>query len=226
MRILITAATKFEVQPIIDFFDANAPKFPGHQILFFITGAGAVATAYELTKEIQVTRPAIVLQAGIAGGYEDYTLTETVIVKEDCLADLGVSENGNFKTVFDLGLADKNSFPFLNGVLANPNKKLMRLLPLPNVNAVTVNEITTRKERAIWYKQNYSPVIESMEGAAFHYVCLREKISFLQIRSISNYIGERNKSQWKLKEAIIVLNEQLTLLIEEIVKHDEAYFRI
>jgi futalosine hydrolase len=40
-----------------------------------------------------------------------------------------------------------------------------------------------------------------MEGAALHLVCLENKIPFLQIRGISNWVGERDKSQWKIPEA-------------------------
>ncbi len=54
-----------------------------------------------------------------------------------------------------------------------------------------------------------------MEGAAFHYVCLQEEVKFLQLRSISNAVGERDKKQWKMKEAIISLNIEL----DKLVKH-------
>ena len=55
-----------------------------------------------------------------------------------------------------------------------------------------------------------------MEGAALHYVCLSEKIPFLQLRSVSNYVGERDKSKWALREAIMNLNIELQRLI---IKH-------
>ncbi len=53
-----------------------------------------------------------------------------------------------------------------------------------------------------FYRDTFNPVTESMEGAALHYVCLMEKIPFLQIRSISNYIGERNKKKWDMMDSI------------------------
>ena len=65
-----------------------------------------------------------------------------------------------------------------------------------------------------------------MEGAALHYVCLMEKIPFLQIRAVSNVIGERDKSRWKLKEAMKSLNESLVFLIQKLEKADETLFRI
>jgi len=52
-----------------------------------------------------------------------------------------------------------------------------------------------------------------MEGAALHYVCLMENIPFLQIRSISNYIGERNRKNWNMMDSIVNLNQALASII-------------
>jgi futalosine hydrolase len=65
-----------------------------------------------------------------------------------------------------------------------------------------------------------------MEGAALHYVCLMEKIPFLQIRAISNMTGDRDKSRWKLKEALKSLHEELVVMIQKLEKADETLFRI
>jgi futalosine hydrolase len=43
---------------------------------------------------------------------------------------------------------------------------------------------------------------------------MKENIPFVQIRSISNYVGERNKQKWKLKEAVQNLNKELIRLVE------------
>jgi futalosine hydrolase len=53
-----------------------------------------------------------------------------------------------------------------------------------------------------------------MEGAALHYVGLMENIPFIQIRALSNYIGERDKTKWKLHEAVSNLNAELQRLIK------------
>ena len=52
-----------------------------------------------------------------------------------------------------------------------------------------------------------------MEGAALHYVCLSEKIPFLQLRSVSNYVGERDKNKWAVREAIANLNIELQKIL-------------
>ncbi len=43
-----------------------------------------------------------------------------------------------------------------------------------------------------------------------------EKTPFIQLRSISNYIAERNKTKWNMKTAICNLNNELIKLVEVI----------
>ena len=64
-----------------------------------------------------------------------------------------------------------------------------------------------------FYRDVFDPVTESMEGAALHYVCISENVPFVQIRSISNYIGERNKKKWDMMDSIANLNDTLIKII-------------
>jgi futalosine hydrolase len=45
---------------------------------------------------------------------------------------------------------------------------------------------------------------------------MMEKIPFIQLRGISNQVGERDKSNWKITESIALLNEHLIKLINQI----------
>jgi len=197
MQILLIAATSFEIQP-----------FNSHHntIDLLITGVGVPATIYNLQRKLQEKRYDAVIQAGIAGAFSnDSPLGKTFMIKQDTFGDLGIEEKGAFSTIFKLGFASDNDFPFENGWLVNKHL----LLSSDSVAAVTVNKVSdsdTQKQQLI---KTYDPVIESMEGAASHYVCLQEKISFLQLRSISNYVGERDKSKWKIKDAIASLNNEI-----------------
>jgi len=83
------------------------------------------------------------------------------------------------------------------------------------VDAITINEITTSEKRINILKEKYHPVVESLEGAAFHFVCLQENIPFIQLRAVSNYVGERDKSNWKMALAIKNLNVELSKIIEQ-----------
>jgi futalosine hydrolase len=37
----------------------------------------------------------------------------------------------------------------------------------------------------------------------------------MQLRTISNFVGERDKTKWKMKEAIEVLNKKLLQIVTE-----------
>jgi futalosine hydrolase len=82
-------------------------------------------------------------------------------------------------------------------------------LKLPTKKGVTVNTITTDKKIIDRYRTKYKAQIESMEGAALHYIGRDLSVPFIQIRAVSNYVGERNKAKWKMQEAIYNLNESV-----------------
>jgi futalosine hydrolase len=205
MNLLIVAATKFEIEP---FFKEKTLA----EIL--ITGVGIPATVYHLTKKLSAEKYDFVIQAGIAGSFSDeFNLAEVVQVKEDTFADLGIEEKGNFRTLFDMGFINKSDFPFTNGWLMNP-AAFSEKNNLPFAKGITVNKIGDDQLQNKMIREKFLPDIESMEGAAFHYVCLQQKNNFLQLRSISNRVGERDKSKWKLKESIENLNKELLKIIE------------
>jgi len=81
-----------------------------------------------------------------------------------------------------------------------------------------VNQISTQPTRIEQLKKKYGAVVESMEGAALHFICREANIPFIQIRAISNYVGERNKAHWKMKEAIEALNEVLVKYVDRLYK--------
>jgi futalosine hydrolase len=206
MKVLIVAATQFEIEP---FLQRNATTD------FLITGIGIPATIFHLTNKLLEKNYDLVINAGIAGSFNDkISLAEVVFVKEDTFGDIGILENGNFNTLFESGFGNANDFPFTNGRLINNNADAAKL-NLPFAKAITVNRITDNVLELNNMQQKFSADIESMEGAAFHYVCLQKKISFLQIRAISNRVGERNKDNWEMKLAIRNLNNELLKLINE-----------
>ena len=59
MHLLLTAATTAEIQPAINFLAKNDPVIPNHPIEILITGVGAVATTYLLTKAINHNKPSV-----------------------------------------------------------------------------------------------------------------------------------------------------------------------
>jgi futalosine hydrolase len=209
MYILLAAATSFEIQPTM----AQLPA--GHEVAPVLTGVGSIPTAWSLMHQIGRRRPECIVQAGIAGSFVPGLIGQVVAINEEAIGDLGVHEQGKFHSLFDLNLQDANTPPFSNRLLVSPHKNWLDSTGLRQVRAITVNEITTSPTRIEWYQQNIAPVVESMEGAALHYICLQEQIPFLQVRAVSNDVGQRDKSKWDFKSSIAALNKELTRILQQ-----------
>ena len=202
MRVIITAATNLEL-------DGSAKKASQLfkksklKISFHATGIGMLASGVKLTQLATSYQPDLIIQMGIAGSYiKTEPLGKIWVVTSETIADLGVREKGIFIDLFDSQLIKENEAPFKKRKLINQAVKLFNVLKTDTAAAVTINEITTSPKRIKEIIEAHNPVLESMEGAALHYVGGITKTPFMQVRAVSNYVGERNKAKWKLKESI------------------------
>ncbi|MFN4314554.1 MAG: futalosine hydrolase [Chitinophagaceae bacterium] len=209
MRILLIAATRAELAPTLHWLKDHEYQAGGHLIIAGTTGIGCLMSGWWLGRHLAEIHPQLVVQAGIGGSIDPvWNSRQPVVVEKDCLADLGAWEAGKFKTIFDLQLSYENQPPFYEGWLLNPHHRLLEATQLPKATAATVNEIST-EQRDIDRMQGAGIHIESMEGAALHFACLQCGIPFLQIRTVSNQVGVRDKSKWEIANAIESLNSYL-----------------
>ncbi len=205
MNVLLVAATELEIKPLLT---------QNEKTEILITGVGIPNTTYQLTNKLAETNYDLVIQAGIAGTFDEQILKGSVVlIKQDTFGDLGMEEKETFKTLFETGFAQPNDFPFRDGWLLNENKYLSNQT-LRVVNGITVNKITDDEKIIKRMVEKFSPDIESMEGAAFHFVCLQQKVNFLQVRSISNIVGDRDKKNWQMKDAIGNLSIELKKILK------------
>lgn len=216
MNCLLIAATPIEINPFLRQLRNGELQHLPVSVDVLITGIGLTATTYSLSRQLFTKRPDLVIQAGVGGCFDNSIPTGSVMaVKKEAIADQSVIELNSLKTLFDLKLVPENQFPFSKGCLVNKNDVLKKTR-LKKVSGISVNEITTDRKKVKFYQEHFSPVVESMEGAALHYVCLKENIPFIQLRAVSNYIAERNKKNWNMKESIINLNTELIRLFNQL----------
>jgi futalosine hydrolase len=209
MKVVIISATDFEVQ----FAKKNTIATKAFDVAYCNTGIGMLSTAINLSKIIYTQKPNFIIQAGIAGKFQNKNATaslgEVVTVYKEIIADLGVQENGKWKDIFDLYLAKKNNNPYSNKSFYNNDIVDNNLLQLSQVSAISVNQISSCDKMIQVISQKYNPTIESMEGAALHQTCNAHNIKYIQLRAISNWVGERDKLKWELKNSIDNLNNTL-----------------
>jgi len=226
MKILIVAATRFEIRPLADKFayvqkedDSLAHyQFRNDKVDILITGMGMTATAYYLGKQLPGSNYDVVLNAGICGSFStDLTIGKVVNVTEECFCELGAENNDQFISLFDLGLMDPDEPPFRSGkLLNNSNLKSASLRKLERVRGITANTIHGHPESIRKIRDQFHPDVESMEGAAFFYACITSGVPFHQVRCISNFVEERDKSKWDIPLALANLNQVLLDIVKEV----------
>ena len=210
MQTLIVSATFFEIEKLIEDFEFIKIKenfysrnTETNSVDILVTGIGIAFTIYMLTKSLNKKTYDLVLNAGIAGSFSDnLKIGDVVQVKNEEFADIGIRSKDSFSTLFEMGFIKANEFPFVDGKLKAANLKKQLIPELNQVNGITVNTVNGNKKEIEELKKKFDADIESMEGAAVFYVCQMEKIPFIQIRSISNYVEERNKESWDIPLAI------------------------
>ena len=176
-----------------------------------ISGIGGFASIYSLTKYCNKNRPDFIPLREFAEHLPTLKLGEVVSVMIDHFADFGAEENGKWKTGFDLKLISSHKTPFSKGQLVAPQNDFAEVPKVIGVTSLTITSTEAQKQRLI---KQFDPCVESMEGAYVHYVCIKENIPFVQLRAVSNYVGERNKSKWEISLAIKNLHQKIQHIIE------------
>ncbi len=220
---LLVAATQAEIAPLLHYLQSqwichsgNHYNHNGVNLQVCIGGVGMLQMSYSLSKALQGQHFDMALMAGIAGSFDVHLpLASLVQVGTEYMGDLGAEDHDKFLDVFELGLGNKNEFPFKDGGLVAPGLPRKELVALPWLNGITVNTVSGSNHTIQKRAQHFKCSIESMEGAAFHYTCLMEHLPFAHVRSISNYVEPRDKSKWKIKEAIIALNNWLIDFVQQ-----------
>lgn len=226
MRILLVAATILEIRPflgkLIPMGEATGQvshyQFKNTFIDVMIPGIGMMQTAYHLGKQMAGANYDLAINAGIGGSYTDHlAIGEVVHVTEECIPEMGAEDGSAFFSLFDIGLMDPDNPPYNKGRLINEFPlKSDRLARIRTVKGATANTIHGNIVSIGKIISLYHPETESMEGAAFLYSCLSDHIPCAQIRCISNYVAERDKTRWNLELAFKNLNKVLWEIIEEL----------
>lgn len=226
-KILLVAATESEVEILIKSFIPLANKnenvkhfnFEKREIDVIVTGVGMVATTFHLAR-LELSVYDLVVNVGIAGSYNrNIAIGQSALVISDCFAELGADFGEKFVSVYQMDFSKRYREPFMNekGVMQNDFAYDNSFIEqLPKASAVTVNMMNVDESRIKKVLDYYSPDLESMEGAAVFYTCMKQKVPCLQIRSVSNYIEPRTLSNWNIPFAISSLNKLLKEVIQSI----------
>jgi futalosine hydrolase len=212
MKILIAAATTFEVEDLVDYFEIKQVisdrllqcQYHDHEVDVLYTGVGMLLSAYWTGRTLAKEQYDYALNLGIAGSYsKDYNIGDVVDVISEQIADFGAEDGDRFITMEEMKFLDGEGYPFIGGKLINDYKCRNSIIEyLPKVHGITSNTVHGSARSIRLMKDLYQPDVESMEGAAFIYSCLMEDVRFAQVRAISNFVEIRKREDWNIGKAV------------------------
>lgn len=222
--ILVIAAVSDELQGLARQLEAPAyfrknrglhmgGHLAGKKVHLLETGPGLVNTAMALTAAIEAEPPALVIQTGCAGVFEASGLSngDIGIATLEIDAQLGIEAFADGPPVSPLpfpilqkgSVRIQNRYPIDLNLARKAHNLLKQTMAGTAVKIetgpfLTVVTVTATDQRAQKLHGTYGCLMENMEGVAAAHVCIHYDIPFLEIRSGSNRVGDRNKDTWTL----------------------------
>lgn len=214
MTSLILVPSELELGHLLDRDGAERiaaaiPTYRSGSTLWAVGGIGPAAAAMSAALLIAEHQPRRVILAGIAGAYPEADLAIGTIVQagSERFADLGYHDGEGYVDLDAMGLP---MLP-LNTRSLGSRYQLKPLDPgFPAYDILTVTTITSDAVRARALYRQYRAVAENMEGAAVALACAYHAVPCHQVRAISNLVGPRDPSSWRIAASLQALAAWLT----------------
>ena len=161
-----------------------------------------------------------VVLAGVCGAYPGRGLNigDVVRVDSEIVGDLGVVEcDGSFTPWHNVCGNSANGASSTVSAQVYESSSLRGvpdgLAKLKSVAGLTVNCCTGTASMAKERSENFNVDVESMEGAACFSICRAFGVPCYEIRAVSNFATTRDKSTWRISEALTALRAAFTSCI-------------
>ncbi len=199
MRVLVVTSVPAEAKAIGDGAAAA---------VVIISGIGRANAAAATTEAIVRDGPFdAVVNAGIAGMLpgSGLDLGEVVVASQCVYAEEGLITPSGFAGVEALGFAlgdfSGNAVPVDEGLLARLSQRW------PAGPIATVATCSGTDDAAAAITQRTKAIAEAMEGAAVVHAARRLSVPAIELRSISNTTGDRDRQRWDLPRALAALGD-------------------
>ncbi len=199
MRVLVVTSVPAEAKAIGDGAAAA---------VVIISGIGRANAAAATTEAIVRDGPFdAVVNAGIAGMLpgSGLDLGEVVVASQCVYAEEGLITPSGFAGVEALGFAlgdfPGNAVPVDEGLLARLSQRW------PAGPIATVATCSGTDDAAAAITQRTKAIAEAMEGAAVVHAARRLSVPAIELRSISNTTGDRDRQRWDLPRALAALGD-------------------
>jgi futalosine hydrolase len=189
----------------------NHPKFD-----VLAAGVGPVAAAANTARVLATVEYGLVVSAGIGGGFPGRAeVGSLVVAKEIIAADLGLETSDGFSSLEHLGFGS-NCIQADAGLVHRVTEALLAAkLPVNTGSVLTVSTVTGTAARAAEMAARVpGGTAEAMEGYGVAFAAHDLGIPVMEIRAISNLVGPRDRTAWRIKEALEVLEAASSILLE------------
>jgi futalosine hydrolase len=167
-------------------------------------GVGPAAAAAATAVALAGTPYDLVVSAGIAGGFQpEAPVGSLVIADEITVADLGAETPDGFVPVTELGFGTVTHRPpsaLVRDLAAATGARIGAVLTVSTVTgtAARAKELRARHPRAL---------AEAMEGFGVAEAAAAHGIPVLELRAVSNPVGPRDRTAWRIGDALAALTE-------------------
>ena len=200
-------------------------------VVYLISGIGKTNASRGTTFLIEKFSPGIIIHIGVGGAYPLSGLRagDIAVAEKEIYGDEGVLLKDGFHTAEMIGipLLVKTPKKYFNEF--PQNKKLLKMavrisrvtFHASNITVrsgpfLTLSTCTGTVRRAREIEKTFHAICENMEGAAVAHVCMSCGIPMVEIRGISNIVGERNKKKWNINLAAENCQRVVLELLKEI----------
>lgn len=191
----------------------------GRKVLALSTGIGPINAGIALGRLLGERNHQVagVLNVGIAGTFDPEVLPlgQAAVASEEIWPEFGlIGPEGIDPKAVGIAQARNADGLIWDRIPLRPQKAAVTLeLTLepawPQVPFLTVAGATGTVDRAGYLTAQYRPGLENMEGFAMALACLHVGIPFLELRTVSNFVGRRDG--WQIKEAMKHLGQAVAM---------------
>ncbi|MET7639776.1 futalosine hydrolase [Streptomyces sp. NPDC005438] len=202
------------VHPLPGGYELRRAALPGGRVDVLAGGVGpaasAAATATALTvAELDGHPYDVVLSAGIGGSFPGVGPAGCVVAESVVAADLGAESPEGFTPVTGLGFGvDRVDCP------ADLVRSVVAAVGGVPGEVLTVSTVTGTRERAEQLSRRHPRArAEAMEGFGVASAALGHRVPVLELRTISNEVGPRNRDAWDIPGALAALGRAAEALV-------------
>lgn len=191
-------------------FEARVAVTPAGTITAVAGGVGPSAAAAATATALALGSYDVAINLGVAGAFRGGGLNETGVAVATSIiaADLGAWAPDGFLDFSAIGLDGTGGITPPALWVADLTGKLKAAgVPVLSGPVLTLSAMTGTDARADELFARHSPVAEAMEAAGMAEAATRFSTPVMEVRTMSNLVGDRDREVWQLEPALQRLTE-------------------